>query len=131
MCRRTCQEKANNWGNFSGVLGKDPIKTAELFLNTTSRFGKKPALYWRGVVPYQHHSNLPEAFIYVMSFALTPELASEPSGSINLSRIDNCELVLEMQPSLASDNGGYTVYVYARSFNLLRFKEGVSGVAYA
>ena len=27
--------------------------------------------------------------------------------------------------------GGYTVYVFARSFNLLKFKSGVSGVAYA
>ena len=91
--RRQCQERCNNWGNLSGVDGRDPITHAELLLNTTSRFGKKPALYWRGVVPYQHHSNLPEAFIYCMCFALNPESSLEPSGSCNLSRIDNIELV--------------------------------------
>jgi hypothetical protein len=129
MVRRQCQERTNNWTNFSGVDGRDPITHAELLLNTTSRFGKKPALYWRGVVPYQHHANLPEAFIYVMSFALTPENATEPSGSCNLSRIDNIELVLDMQSALANES--YTVSVYSRSFNLMRFREGVGGAAYA
>lgn len=126
--RRACQESKNNWGNFSGVDGRDPITHAELLLNTTSRFGKKPALYWRGVVPYERHSNIPEAFVYCMSFALTPEQTTEPSGSCNLSRIDSIELVLDMQSALANES--YTVYVYSRSFNLMRFREGVGGVAF-
>ena len=126
--RRDCQTKCNNYGNFSGIDGRDPIVAAELLLNTTSRFGKKPALYWRGVVPYQHHSNLPEAFIYCMSFALTPEKSTEPSGSCNLSRIDNIELVLDMQSALANES--YTVFIFARSWNIMRFKEGVAGSAY-
>ena len=122
--RRQCQERCNNWGNMSGVDGRDPITHAELLLNTTSRFGKKPALYWRGVVPYQHHSNLPEA-IYVMSFALQPEDSLNPSGSCNLSRIDNIELVLDMQSALTNES--YTVFIFARSWNILRFREGVAG----
>lgn len=126
--RRACQERCNNWGNFSGVDGRDPITHAELLLNTTSRFGKKPALYWRGVVPYQHHSNLPEAYIYCMSFALEPENSTQPSGSCNLSRIDNIELVLDMQDALAKES--YAVHVFGRSWNLMRFREGVAGAAY-
>lgn len=126
--RRQCQERCNNFGNFSGVDGRDPITHAELLLNTTSRFGKKPALYWRGVVPYQHHSNIPEAYIYCMCFALNPESALEPSGSCNLSRIDNIELVLDMQSALANDS--YTVYIFSRSFNLMRYREGVAGAAF-
>ena len=126
--RRQCQERCNNWGNLSGVDGRDPITHAELLLNTTSRFGKKPALYWRGVVPYQHHSNLPEAFIYCMCFALNPESSLEPSGSCNLSRIDNIELVLDMQSALTNES--YSVFVFARSFNLMRYREGVAGAAF-
>ena len=126
--RRACQEQVNNWGNLSGVDGRDPITHAELLLNTTSRFGKKPALYWRGVVPYERHSNLPEAYIYTMCFALAPESSLEPSGSCNLSRIDNIELVLDMMPALANES--YTVFVFARSWNLIRFREGVAGAAY-
>ena len=71
--RRQCHERGNGWGNFSGLFGRDPITHAELLLNTTSRFGKKPALYWRGVVPYERHTNLPEAYVYIMSFSLAPE----------------------------------------------------------
>jgi hypothetical protein len=126
--RRQCQEKCNNWTNLSGIDGRDPITHAELLLNTTTRFGKKPALYWRGVVPYQHHSNLPEAYIYVMSFSLNPEQSTEPSGSCNLSRIDNIELILDMQSAL--ENQSYSVFVFARSWNLMRFKEGVAGPAF-
>ena len=126
--RRQCQERCNNWGNFSGVDGRDPIVSAELLLNTTSRFGKKPALYWRGVQPYQHHSNIPEAYIYCMCFALAPETSTEPSGSCNLSRIDNIELVLDMQSAIANES--YTVYVFSRSWDLMRFREGVAGAAF-
>merc|ERR1712004_890108 len=97
----------NNWGNLSGVDGRDPITHAELLLNTTSRFGKKPAVYWRCVVPFERHSNIADAFVYVMSFALSPENSLEPSGSCNLSRIDNIELVLDMQSALANES--YTV----------------------
>ena len=126
--RRQCQERCNNFGNFSGVDGRDPITHAELLLNTTSRFGKKGALYLRGVVPYQCHSNIPEAYIYCMSFALNPESSLEPSGSCNLSRIDNIELVLDMQSALANET--YTVFVFSRSWNLMRFREGVAGAAF-
>lgn len=126
--RRECQSRCNNHGNLSGVDGRDPIKNAELLLNTTSRFGKKDATYWRCVVPYQHWPTVPEAYIYTMSFALNPESSTEPSGSCNLSRIDNIELVLEMQDALAKEN--YQVFVFARSWNLMRFREGVAGAAY-
>ena len=126
--RRSCQERCNNWSNFSGVDGRDPVKHAELLLNTTSRFGKKPGIYWRGVVPYQHHSNLPEAFLYVMSMALTPETSTDPSGSCNLSRVDNTELTLYLQPELANES--YTVFVFSRSWNLMRYREGVAGTAF-
>ena len=126
--RRQCHERTNNWGNFSGLFGRDAITHAELLLNTTSRFGKKPALYWRAVVPYERHTNIPESFAYVMSFALQPESSHQPSGSLNLSRIDNVELVLDMQSGLA--NEAYTVFVFARSWNLMRFREGVAGAAF-
>ena len=50
--RRHCSEKANNWTNFSGIDGRDPIKNMQLFLNSASRFGKKSGQYWRTVIPY-------------------------------------------------------------------------------
>lgn len=126
--RRACQEKCNNWTNLSGIDGRDSIKDAELLLNTSSRFGKKSALYCRAVVPFEVHSQIPDSYVYVFSFSLTPESVENPAGSCNFSRLDHVELVLNMQPALANEQ--YTVYVYARSWNLMRFKEGVAGAAY-
>ena len=126
--RRQCQEKCNNWGNLSGIDGRDPIHSAQLLLNTSARFTSKPGSYYRLVQPYQHHSNIPDSFIYMMSFALTPETTTQPTGSLNLSRIDNVDLVLEMQQGLEQEQ--FTVMVFARNFNLMRFREGVAGAAF-
>ena len=126
--RRQVHEQHNNWANFSGIDGRDPIEKAELLLNTTSRFGKKPAVYWRSVVPFQFHSNIPEHQVYTMVFALSPEQSLEPTGSLNLSRIDNIELVLDMQSALANEL--YTVMVFSRSWNIMRYREGVAGAAF-
>jgi hypothetical protein len=63
-----------------------------------------------------------------MSFALTPEDSTGPSGSVNLSRIDNIELVLDMQPGL--ENESFTVFVFARSWNVLKIEGGTCGLAF-
>ena len=47
-----------------------------------------------------------------------PESSLEPSGSCNLSRIDNIELVLEMQSALTNES--YTV----------SYRKGVAGAAF-
>ena len=126
--RRQCHAKCNNWGNLSGIDGRDPIQKAQLFLNTADRFGDKEALYYRTVVPYQFHSNLPESYVYCMCFAMVPEDTLEPSGSCNLSRIDHVELFLTMQEGLSNEN--YTVIIFSRSWNLMRYREGVAGAAF-
>ena len=126
--RRQCQERCNNWGNLSGIDGRDPLKSAQLLLNSQSRRGTKPALYFRGVQPFQHHSNIPDAFIYVFSFALDPENSTSPSGTCNMSRIDHVELICELQQELSKET--CTIFVFARNFNILRFREGVAGLAY-
>ena len=95
--RRQCHERVNNHFCFSGIDNRDPLITADLLVNNQSRFGKKSGLFYRTVVPYETHTNIPDTFIYVMSFSLHPEDHTAPSGSINMSRIDHCDLVLELQ----------------------------------
>ena len=126
--RRQCHERCNNHFNFSGIDNRDPLINADLLLNNQSRFGKKSGQYLRTVVPYQCHTNIPDAFIYVMSFSLHPEEVS-PSGSCNFSRIDHCDLMLELQEGLAREQ--VTIMVFAVSYNVLRFREGLGGLAFA
>jgi hypothetical protein len=126
--RRKCHESCNNWFNYSGIDNRDPVVSAALYLNNQSRFSSKPGTWFRLVQPYQHHSNIPDCFVYVYSFALHPEDAS-PSGSCNFSRIDHVDLNLQLQDGLGKEQ--VSVMVFARNWNVLRFKEGLCGLAYA
>mgnify|MGYP002050244551 FL=1 len=126
--RRQCQERCNNWFNYSGIDNRDPVVTAALFLNNQARFSNKNGSWFRLVQPYQHHSNIPDCFCYVYSFALHPEDPS-PSGSCNFSRIDHVDLALQLQDGLGKEQ--VTIMVFARNWNVLPFREGLAGLAYA
>jgi hypothetical protein len=128
MIRRACAERCNAWTNYSGIDGRDPLRSASLFLNNQARFASQPAVYFRQVQPYQHHTNIPDCYIYVYSFALHPEDPS-PSGSCNMSRIDHVDLTLQLQENLGKEQ--VSVIVFARNWNVLRFREGLGGVAYS
>jgi len=126
--RRSVHERSNAWFNYSGIDGRDPVIKASLMLNSQPRWNNRSGTWLRLVQPYQHHSNIPESFIYCYSFALHPEQAT-PSGSCNLSRIDHCDLILNLQDGLAKEQ--VTITVFARNHNILRFREGMCGVAFA
>jgi hypothetical protein len=125
--RRKCQENANNWFNYSGLDNKDAVHEAVLRLNNQERF-RKPGAWFRLIQPYQHHTTIPDAFVYCYSFALHPEEPS-PSGSCNFSRVDHVDFELQLQDHLGSQQ--VTVLVFARNWNVLRFREGLAGTAYA
>lgn len=125
--QRQCQAEANNTFNYSGAYERDPITRAGLRINNQPRFDREAA-YFRLVQPWQHHTNIPKGFIYVYSFALHPEDCN-PSGSLNFSRIDNVEFSIDVQPAIASTNTA--LIIFGRSWNILRFKEGLGGILYS
>jgi len=126
LIRRHCNEKCNAWSNYSGVGNVDPMIHASLYLNNQGRFVNKPAIYHRVIQCAQHHTNIPDIFVYIYSFALDAE-SPIPSGTCNFSRIDHVDLLLQLQDGL----GPFTCIVYARNFNILRFRDGLGGLAYA
>lgn len=126
--RRKCNSQANNHFNYAGIDNRDPVVSAALFLNNQSRFSNKPGIWFRLVQPWQFHTNVPDCYMYVYSFALHPEDPT-PSGSCNFSRIDHVDLALQLQDSLGGEQ--VDVLVFARSWNVLRFREGLAGLAYA
>jgi hypothetical protein len=68
--------------------------------------------------------------INVYSFALNPE-DHQPSGTCNMSRIDNATLQLTLTNNTVG--GSYTakVRVYAVNYNVLRVMSGMGGLAYS
>jgi hypothetical protein len=140
-----CTNLYNEWFNFGGpndfvtTLPIDPVKSARLLLNNANRWEKREGRYFRLVQPYQHHTNIPDKFIYSYSFALQPQ-DIQPSGTCNFSRIDSTKLEIELDgrvfygPSIAAGtdgNSAVTTLVYARNWNVLRFKYGLGGLRFA
>jgi hypothetical protein len=100
------------------------VSQAKLRLNGQDRFATRDNTYFNYVQPYQHFENKPDLGINVYSFALKPA-EHQPSGSCNLSRIDNVNL--EVTP--VAD--GASIDVYAFSYNVFRVASGMGGLAYS
>jgi hypothetical protein len=107
----------------------DRFTTAKLQLNGHDRFTERDAAYFRLVQPYQHHTRVPNKYIYCYSFALNPE-AHQPSGTCNFSRLDNVTLNLTGMSSNSNNTNG-ELLVYAVSNNILRITSGMGGLAYS
>jgi len=117
MVRRKCQELCNNWFNYSGKWGQDPIKFARILFNNLC-WNAREGRYFRLVFPYQFHTDIPDSFVYNMSWALQPE-SSQPSGTVNFSRIDNVNLILDIQDALTDED--LSVIVFGLNRNVMRF----------
>lgn len=115
---------ANNWTDYTSS-GSDHLVDAKLLLNGQDRFSTRKAGYFNLVQPYQHHTRGPAVGVYVYSFALSPE-QHQPSGSVNMSRIDNTTLQLTFASSAA-----LKLYTYATNYNVFRVLSGMGGLAYA
>jgi len=107
--------------------GRNPVVRAKLQLNGHDRFQERLGSYFNLVQPYQHHTNIPMTGINVYSFALKPE-EHQPSGTCNMSRIDNATLQLQLTPLAGL---GSKIRVYATNYNVLRIMSGMGGLAYS
>lgn len=114
----------NDWSNYTDG-GDHILSSAKLQLNGHDRFDERDATYFNIVQPYQHHTRVPATGIYVYSFALNPE-QHQPSGTVNMSRIDNATLLLTLNTS-----DSLQLRTYATNYNVLRIMSGMGGLAYS
>ena len=120
------RELAKEWTDYSlDGNGEQTLIDACLQLNSHERFAKRRGDYFNLIQPYQHHTSAPSAGIYVYSFALNPE-QHQPSGTVNMSRIDNATLLLN-----TNITGSYKLRIYACNYNVLRISSGMGGLAYS
>ena len=134
------------WTHKKDVENDDKM-TATLVLNGHERFSPRQASYFRLVQPYQHFPNVPEqqtanadTQTYVYSFGLKPA-EHQPSGTCNMSRIDNCEMRFDgytPKTTATTDGDGatvpsvpYTLDAYAVNYNVLRIMSGMGGLQYS
>lgn len=116
---------ANRWIDFTdgstAYAGNSVVDTAKIQLNTTDRISLRQGDYFNRIQPYWHHTRCPATGIYVYSFALKPE-EHQPSGSINMSRIESTTLVLNVNTGTSP----LTVYTFATNYNVLRISSGIN-----
>lgn len=119
---------AANYADHAGLgplnAGRNPVVRAKLQLNGHDRFQERLGSYFNLVQPYQHHTNIPPTGINVYSFAIKPE-EHQPSGTCNMSRIDNATLQLQLTPLAGV---GSKIRVYATNYNVLRIMSGMGGL---
>ncbi len=116
---------------FGGPAAQNCVWAAKLLLNGHDRFSERKGDYFNLVQPYQHHTNIPDSVgINVYSFALKPE-DHQPTGTCNMSRIDNATLMIAVHPDIASANLTKKLRVYAVNYNVLRIMSGMGGLAYS
>ncbi len=143
---QSTNEKKGDHFNYDGVvepttgIARNPVKEVDLRLNNQQRFYATHGNYFKNLQSYQHHTNMPSSHVMTYSFALHPE-SENPSGSINLSRVDNAQLTLKFDSAMwtdntahgGEDNSGNSVKVlcFARSWNVLRVTLGLAGKAFA
>ena len=118
----------SNWVGPSGT-GVNPVETGKLILNGNDRFSQRDGNYFNLVQPFQHHENVPNnKGINVYSFALKPE-EHQPSGTLNMSRIDTATLDLSYLSAVNQDS--HSISIYSVNYNVLRILSGMGGIAYS
>ena len=118
---------------------ENPVQSAKLQLNGHDRFSAQDGHYFNYVQPYQHFSNTPSDGNNVYSFALNPE-EHQPSGTCNMSRIDNATLSLTLGERGADSSANFAnqylvddtvCSIYTVNYNVLRIMSGMGGLAYS
>lgn len=120
----------------------NPVHSGVIQLNGHDRFDMREGAYFNLMETYNYHSSTPSAGVNVYSFALHPE-QHQPSGTCNLSRIDNTTIVLRLYtevpfpdpsrnpPPLSVIGPTSEFFIYDTNYNVLRIMSGMAGTAYS
>lgn len=112
--------------SFAAIAtSSDNESTARLYENGSNTFHHNVVheMHTTALAP----SSLDAVPLFTWPFCLTMN-RSQPSGSLNFSRIDNAKLTIQ-SPSSGANDGLYRVY--AVNYNILRVKDGMAGIAFS
>nr|QBK88347.1 MAG: major capsid protein [Mimivirus LCMiAC01] len=127
------ERRWHNYGLEFDTGKTNPIESVKIEFSERERESVKEINYYNYVVPYEHHYATPSVGINVYSFSLKPELF-QPSGSANLSRLQNITLVIKFKDSIVDqmqeNNLKFRLAIYGTSYNILRVVSGMSGLVH-
>jgi len=115
----------------------NPFESGNITLNGHDRLKQRDGSYFNYYQPKCHHTRTPADGVNVYSFALYPE-KHQPSGTLNLSRIDTAMLNVNIADNLRVNNTmkldiarDTRMFIFGFSYNVLRVMSGMGGVAYS
>ena len=94
-----------------------------LYLNDMKRIEKQDNYYYEIIQPLQHFNYCPQTGINIYSFSLKP-CEFQPSGSCNMSAIDNIKLFLNLNNTISKSNPGH-LKVYGVCYNILKIESEI------
>lgn len=116
---------------YDFLAGPGPVEqiaSLELLFNSTERISTDigTPLFLRVIQGMEFHTRVPGYYFYMYSFSLDPE-SIRPSGGVNLSRIQNQILKLNLNPSASSR----AIRVYAVNYNFLEVKDDSATILFS
>ena len=115
-----------NMNEFTSNNNQNIMNSMQFQLDGKIRFDDSPEEYYRKFIAKKYHpSCCDDKNIYVLSFAEFPD-KNQPTGSINLSRYDHIDMFFQM----IQNNPECTLYVFAKTYNILSFENGVPFLEY-
>lgn len=121
----------NNFGTHGDKSGYTMGRTHLVLNNYDFTDPNLDIIYYNYVCPNVYFGTSPTDGFNVYSFALKPK-EHQPTGTINLSRIDSFYIRMEFtEEFLKMSMGRIHVGVYVMSYNILRIMNGMGGLAFA
>jgi len=123
--------KLFNYDNYGLYLdyNENPIIDFQFKYDGVDRIDKLDSKYYNLVQPYFYHKNIPSDGINMYSFSLSPE-DYQPSGTCNLSMINNIEFIFKTNAEITSSNSAI-LNIYSINYNLLRISSGIGGLQFS
>ena len=110
-------------------IGKNLINQTTIQLNGHELISFRDATYFNWIQPYQLFTCSPVEGINIYSFCLFPEQI-QPSGSCNMSKIDNIQIRISFQP-VVNFQSSARLRCYSLNYNILRIANGLCGIAFS
>lgn len=120
------------------------LRNALITANGNNLFNSEDANFFNQYVPYAYLKGNSAPFsnygldtqnemwpLHIYSFALDGSAADQPSGTLNMSRINDVRLDLDVEPIPVGAFYTYTVYIAVETVNFLEVSSGLAGMKFA
>ena len=133
------QDKNNNdWFNYTNsykydssdnLVGKTLVKNETLELNGQERLSFRVYNYFNYAQAHQYFPQTPNEGVNIYSFGMFP-LNPFPSGTCNMSQMDNIELRLNLNQNITITNDA-KFRGYSLGYNIYRIVNGLGGLVFS